>query len=85
MRKEKHKTKKKKEAREPRCRERLWCIIVHINGIIETTCAPYVSLFIYHPPQFSSSRMINHDYSRNIQGSSTPRIRGDLSQDGFLR
>lgn len=31
------------------------CIIVHVNGIIETTCAPYVSPFIYHLPQFSSA------------------------------
>jgi len=30
-------------------------IIVHVNGIIETTCAPYVSPFIYHLPQFSSA------------------------------
>lgn len=36
-------------------------------------------------PQFSSSRVINHDYSRNIQGSSTPCTRDDLFRVGFLR
>jgi len=60
------KKKKKKEekeeikgkegrARESRCGGETGRIIVHVNGIIETTCAPYVSPFIYHLPQFSSA------------------------------